>query len=44
MLLLERDMNDLHSKVVTRLLPEKCMNNIVIMREQHCWTNNIVEQ
>ena len=33
------------SQVVTGLLPEQCLNNIVIMREQHCWTNNnIVHQ
>ena len=28
---------------VTGWLPEQCFNNIVIMREQHCWTNIIVE-
>ena len=28
------------SQVVSGLLPEQCLNNIVIMREQHCWTNN----
>ena len=30
------------SQVVPGLLPEQCLNNIIIMREQHCWTNNIV--
>lgn len=25
---------------LTRLLPEQCLDNIVIIREQHCWTNN----
>ena len=30
------------SQVVTGLLPEQCLNNIVIMCEQHiCWTYNI---
>ena len=30
--------------VLTGLSPEQCLNNInVIMREQHCWTNNVVE-
>ena len=31
------------SQVVTGLLPEQYLNNVVIMREQHCWTNNIVQ-
>ena len=31
------------SQVVAGLLPEQRLNNIVIMREQRCWTNNIVQ-
>ena len=27
---------------VTRMFPEKCLNSIVIMREQHCWTNTVL--
>ena len=30
------------SQAVPGLLPEKYLNNIVVIREQHCWSNNIV--
>ena len=29
------------SQLLTGPLPEQCLNKIVIMPEQHCWTNNI---
>ena len=32
------------SQGVTSLLPKQCLNNIFIMREEHCWTNIIVQQ
>ena len=27
-------------KLLQGLLPEQCLNTIVVMREKHCWTNN----